>query len=375
MKPKLYARSLPAASTAAFLLTVSLSVVQAAEPAMEGMGHSRMDHSMSTERDAEGRSLYGMKHQMDPALMQELRDKVALYKNNSDAEIALSMNMMGSEYAWYISPADLKGKQGVLILTHGFREIGDELFRKQVQPIGDIFPTSLGIGMAMMMSQHIQVALDDLTEAGAREIAIVPVTSTANNELFRQWMYIFGQQAKPEFASVPQVHTDAKLLFVKPPGDDPLIAEILIDNANELSTNPSRELVIIASHGLSRAKDNADELRILGNLARIVKQDGGFAEVVGMTLQDDAPPPIRQANVQKMRDKIEAATREWSTSHRGDQPDLWTFDSSQIAQGPVWSGVCIQFQGLHQPPQLHEVDDRIDPASVRDEPCCRQPGA
>ncbi|MEZ5564696.1 MAG: hypothetical protein R3F24_03910 [Gammaproteobacteria bacterium] len=210
--PKTFARSLLAASAAAFLLTASLSAVQAAEPAMEGMDHSKMegmdhskmDHSMSTERDAEGRSMYGMKHQMDPALTKELREKIALYKNYSDAEIALSMDMMGSEYAWYISPPTLKGKQGVLILTHGFREIGDELFRKQVQPIGDIFPTAIGVGMAMMMSQHIQVALDDLKEAGAKEIVVVPVTSTANNELFRQWMYIFGQQAKPEFASVPR---------------------------------------------------------------------------------------------------------------------------------------------------------------------------
>ncbi|MEZ5564695.1 MAG: hypothetical protein R3F24_03905 [Gammaproteobacteria bacterium] len=67
--------------------------------------------------------------------------------------------------------------------------------------------------------------------------------------------------------------------------------------------------MIIAGHGPSGAKDNADELKLLANLAKIVKQDGGFADVVGMTLQDDAPPQIRQANVQKMRDKIEAATK------------------------------------------------------------------
>ncbi|MEZ5564694.1 MAG: hypothetical protein R3F24_03900 [Gammaproteobacteria bacterium] len=306
---KTFTRSIFAVGVAAFMLAASVSVVQAAEPAMDGMDHSKMDHSMSTERDAEGRSLYGMKHQMDPALIKELREKVGLYKNYSDAEIALSMDMMGSEYAWYISPPDVKAKQGVLILTHGFREVGDELFRKQVQPLGNIFPTALGVGMAMMMSQHIQVALDDLTEAGARKIVVVPVASTANNGLYRQWMYIFGREARSDYASVPRVHTDAELLFVKPPGDDPLVAEILIDNANEFSTNPSRELVIIASHGPSGVEDNVDELKLLANLAKIVKQDGGFAEVVGMTLQDDAPPQIRQANVQKMRDKIEAATR------------------------------------------------------------------
>lgn len=279
---------------------------------MSGMDHSQMDHSghaMDTTRDAEGRSLYGMKHKMDPALTSELREKVALYKNYSDAEIALSMDMMGPEYAWYISPPELKGEQGVLILMHGFREQGDKMFRQQVQPMGNIFPTSMGVGMAMMMSDHIQVALDDLRKAGAREIVVVPITSSATNELYRQWLYIFGKQDQPEFASVPRVKTDARLLFVKPPGDDPLVAEVLLDHATEISKDPKNEVVIIAGHGPSSAEDNAQELRVLEGLARIVKQDGGFADVRGMTLQDDAPPEIRDANVKKMREVVQAATR------------------------------------------------------------------
>ena len=277
---------------------------------MSGMDHSQMDHSghsMDTTRDAEGRSLYGMKHKMDPAMTKELREKISLYKNYSDAEITLSMDMMGPEYAWYISPADVKGEQGVLILMHGFREQGDRIFKEQVQPIGNIFPTSMGVGMAMMMSDHIQVALNDLAAAGAKEIAVVPITSSATNELYRQWLYIFGKQAKPEFATVPRVKTDAKLLMVAPPGDDPLVAEILLDHSLEISKDPKKEVVIIAGHGPTSAEDNAEELRVLAGLAKIVKTDGGFADVRGMTLQDDAPPEIREANVKKMREAVESA--------------------------------------------------------------------
>lgn len=323
--PARFATTLFSAGAVALLLAATPSVSHADESSMEGMDHSKMDmgsmdhskmdmgsmdHSkMDMAPDAEGRIMHDMKHKMAPALFQELRDKIALFKNYSDAEIALSMDMMGPEYAWYISPPTLKGPQGVLILTHGFGDAGDKVFKNEVASIGQIFPTAMGIGMAMMMSENIQVAVDKLTEAGAKEIAVVPITSTANNELYRQWLYIFGQQAKPEFATVPQVHTKAKLIFVKPPGDDPLVAEILIDDALALSKDPKKELVIIAAHGPSDAKDNEDELRQLGNLAKVVKQDGGFAEVRGMTLQDDAPPAIRQANVQKMRDVIETATK------------------------------------------------------------------
>lgn len=308
MNPLLTHRRLAAVAVGCCALSLA-SIAAGQEGAMD---HSKMDHSghdMSMERDAEGRTLYGMKHKMDPSLNKELREKVSLYKNYSDAQIALSMDQMGPEYAWYISPPEVKGPQGVVILMHGFREQGDRMFRKQMQPIGDIFPTAMGVGMAMMMSDHIQIALDDVKAAGAKEVVVVPITSSATNELHRQWMYIFGQQAEPEFASVPRVKTDLKLHFVPPPGANPLVAEILLDHASELSENPGKELVIIAGHGPSSAEDNAEELKALNSLAKIVKQDGGFADVRGMTLQDDAPPEIRDANVKLMREAVEAATK------------------------------------------------------------------
>ncbi len=294
-------------AVATFGLSLSVLTADAAEQADDHAGHDMSQ--MSTVPDAEGRSLYGMKHKMDPAMTKELRDKVALYQNYSDAEITLSMDMMGPEYAWYISPPDVKGSQGILILMHGFREQGDKNFKEQVQSIGNIFPTAMGVGMAMMMSNHIQVALDQLKGAGAREIVVVPVTSSGTNELYRQWLYIFGKQDKPEFATVPRIKTDAKLHFVAPPGDDPLVAEILLDHAAEMSKDPRQEVVIIAGHGPTSAEDNAEELRVLSGLAKIIKQDGGFADVRGMTLQDDAPPAIRDANVQKLREVVETAVK------------------------------------------------------------------
>jgi sirohydrochlorin cobaltochelatase len=290
-----------AAFAAAGILAGAATAFAADEP-----DHSTMDMGP----DAQGRSLYGMKHEMDPALMAELRSKVALFRDDSDAQMALNMDMMGAEYAWYISPPGLKGSQGVLILTHGFLEQGDKIFKDQVQPIGNIFPTAMGVGMAMMMSRHIQVALDDLTAKGVKEIAVVPVTSTDTNELYRQWMYILGREKQAEFATVPRAKTAATLRFVPPPGDDPLVAETLLDYALEMSTDPKNEVVIIAGHGPGNSEDNEKELRTLANLARLIKEDGQFAAVYGQTLQDDTPPEIREANVKKLRALVENATKD-----------------------------------------------------------------
>lgn len=288
----------------------SMPMLAAEETDHSAMDHSNMDHSAhSTARDELGRSLYGMKHEMSPAMVKELREKVALYRNYSDAEIALSMEMMGPEYAWYISPPGVKGEQGLLILTHGFREQGDKIFRERVQPMANIFPTALGIGMAMMMSDHIQVALDDLVAAGAEEIVVVPVVSSASNELYRQWLYIFGRQENAEFATVPRVKTSAAVRIIPPPGDNPLVAEILLDHAMEISTDPKSEVVIIAGHGPSGDADNAKELKVLAGLARVIREDGGFAAVEGITLQDDSAPEVRAANVKKLRAMVESAQK------------------------------------------------------------------
>lgn len=271
---------------------------------MSGGDHAQ--HSM--EKDELGRTLYGMEHKMDPKLVDELRGKVALYKGATDAQIALSMEQMGAEYAWYVSPPDVKGTQGVLVLMHGFREAGDRMFKQQLEPLGKIFPTAMGVGMAMMMSDHIQVALDQLVAAGAKDIAVVPVVSSKTNELYRQWLYIFGEKPEAEYASVPRVKTSAKIHFVEPPGSSGLVVEILGDYAAEISKDPSKEVVIIAGHGPSSADDNEEELQVLGQLAKAVKQDGGYSDVKAITLQDDAPPPVRAANVAKLRKLVEDAT-------------------------------------------------------------------
>jgi hypothetical protein len=282
-----------------------------AAPAEDHSGHNMSggndDHDMaghSTAADEQGRRLYGMKHNVTPAVADELRAKIPLFAAYSDAEIGLSMKMMGSNYAWYLSDDSVKGTQGVLLLLHGFRD-GDPLFKQEVEMFSGIFPTAMAPGMSMMMSDHIQLALDDLTGAGAEEIAVVPIVSTSHNTMMRQWEYIFGLRDEAPYASIQQVKTDAKIYFGEPPGSDPLVAEMLIDHALEISKDPATEAVIIAAHGPSFADDNVLVLAELASLAKVMREDSDFFDVSAITLQDDATPDVRDANVAKLRKMVE----------------------------------------------------------------------
>lgn len=272
--------------------------------------HDAGHEQHSTARDAQGRRLHDMKHEITDEIADELRAKVPSYKNYSNADIGMSMAMMGPNYEWYISDAEVSGNRGLLILAHGFRDRGDRAFKDQVEPMANVYPTAFAFGMAMMMSDHIQLALDDLEAAGAKQIIVIPAVSTPHNTLMRQWEYIFGLRDEADYATVPRVQTDAEVVIVAPPGDDPLVAETLLDYAFEISTDPQNEVVIIVAHGPSFADDNAEELKMLANLAEFMMEDGDFANVVGMTLQDDAPKPIRDANVERIRAVVDVATTE-----------------------------------------------------------------
>jgi len=269
-------------------------------------GHDMSGHS--TERDELGRRLHGMKHTVTPEVVEELRANIRGWENITEAEVARSMQTMGSNYEWYISDDKLSGSTGVLILLHGFRDRGDKVFKDQVQPFAEIFPTALAMGMSMMMSQHIQLGIDDLTATGVERIVVVPIVSTRFNSMIRQWQYIFGLHDEPQYATVPRIVTDIDIDFVEPIGDDPLVAKILSDYAREISTDPANEVVIITAHGPSEDDDNARQLALMGNLARVVQQVGGYSAVETATLQDDAPAEVRAANVEYLRGLIESAT-------------------------------------------------------------------
>jgi sirohydrochlorin ferrochelatase len=254
--------------------------------------------------DTQGRQLYGMAHEMSPEVLAELRERNVFPAYMTDEQIAGAMRSMGSNYTWYISDSELRGKQGILILAHGFGDHGDRTLRDSMQPVGDQQPTAFAFGMSMGMSSHIQLALDDLTAAGAEEIVVVPAASSRYSTLMRQWEYIFDLRDEAEYASVPRVSTPASVEFVKPMEDHPLVAEMLIDHAAEISEDPAHEEIIIVAHGPVDEGDNKTQLETMERLAEYLRAEG-YAEVHPVTLQDDAPREVRAQNVKNMRKLVD----------------------------------------------------------------------
>ena len=295
--------TLSAASFTALLTLAGLSSqawTQADHSQHQGMDHSQhqgMDHSQHSMN-------------MDPGMMEELRAKVPGYKNATDDQIMATMMMMGENRDFYVSDKSLTGDIGVLVLSHGAPRIdnyGDTVLAQAVSPVAESYPASIGFGMAMMSSTHIQAAVDDLVAAGAKKIIAIPTTSTVYTSLWRQWNYILGDADESAYASVPKIRTDAKIILAPPPGNHPVISQILLDYVEEISEKPKKEVVIIVGHGPEEVSENEFSLMNLTAHAKYMRENGNYDNVFAINLQDDAIDPIRSTNVAILRSWVRSA--------------------------------------------------------------------
>lgn len=259
-----------------------------------------------TAPDERGRQLYAAPHAMDPARFEELRQRLPPMAAMDDAAIMQMMHAMGPNYTWHVSPPSVQGNPGVLVLGHGFRDYGDQMLHTRLQPVAGRQPLSLALGMSMLTSAHIQLALDNLAAVGAGDVLVIPAVSSEHNTMLRQWRYIFGLQPEAEYARVPQVQTSLRVHFLPPLNDHPLVAEMLVDRADEISRAPAEESLFIVAHGPVSEADNLAQLATLQRLAAAVRELRPFAAVDVVTLQDDAEPAVRRANVQALRDRVAA---------------------------------------------------------------------
>jgi hypothetical protein len=275
--------------------------------------HEHHDHGAVPEMDADGKRLesYQVKHDMDAEMMEALRAKIALYRGMTDRELNMNMSGMGPNYEWYASAISMQGDVGVLILSHGVGENSDRMLKDALEPVSSEYPTAIGFGMAMMTSTHLQSAVDDLIERGAKKIILVQNgTTTEYNTLTRQWKYIFGLGEEATYIAVPVVQADVEFVMAKTFGDSPLITDILYDHVKEVSKNPANEVVIIVGHGPEDNEDNEPDLAILSAHVDRIAAKNEFADVKIINLQDDAIAPIRKSNVKRLRRWITKANDE-----------------------------------------------------------------
>ncbi len=242
-----------------------------------------------------------------------LRKKIPLYAGFTDQQINENMSRMTPDTEAYLSGPSVRDSIGVLGLGHGYAGDGNDQFKAGYASVATVHPTAVGLGMSMMDSAHVQAAVDKLEAAGATTIIVLPSETSETSSLVRQWHYMFGLTDNSGYLEVPRVRTRAKIIMAKSPTRSPIIGRILGENLKSASKDPVNEVALLVMHGPESKEENDEELRNLARLAAVVKDVTGIAEVFYGSLQDDAPPEIRAANVARMREWIAKANASGKT--------------------------------------------------------------
>ncbi len=245
-------------------------------------------------------------HQMTPEQFAELREKIELYREYTDEQIVENMSRMRN-LGGMLSDAGVVSDVGILALAHGYTDEGNRQWMEEFAAISREYPTGYGLGMAMMSAEHIQKAIDGLEAAGAKKILVLRTETGDTNSLVYQWQYIFGRRDDAAYLSVPRVTSNAEIIWGPSPTAHPIMGEIMLEHALQLSTDPSNEMVIIMGHGPMTPKENEMDLAIMAKHGNAIQEDGGFKEVKHWNVQDDLPPDQRAANVAKVRGWIQDA--------------------------------------------------------------------
>ena len=167
----------------------------------------------------------------------------------SNDQIMGMMRMMGPNYFW---PVSSQGSQnyGVLIMAHGYGPGGDLDLFNSVQSVGELYQTTLSMGMSMLTSSHVKCSVDEMIDNDVEKIFVVPVSSTAHNTLVRQWNYIFSLEEQFAYSEVDRIANE-RIVMLEPINEDMYAKKIILEYTNEISSDPANEVLIIIAHGLS----------------------------------------------------------------------------------------------------------------------------
>tara|TARA_B100001559_G_scaffold277670_1_gene249220 strand:+ start:4256 stop:5227 length:972 start_codon:yes stop_codon:yes gene_type:complete len=266
-----------------------------------------MDHCEYTQDEMGKKYPKTMHHMMDKSLNQ-LRMSIPTLKNMSNDQIMGMMRMMGPNYFW---PVSNQGSQnyGVLIMAHGYGPGGDLDLFNSVQSVGELYQTTLSMGMSMMTSSHVICSVNEMIDKDVEKIFVVPVSSTAHNTLVRQWNYIFNLEEQFAYSEVDRI-TNERIVMLEPINDDIYAKKIILEYTNEISSDPANEVLIIIAHGPIDQADNEIELRLMNNIGEYIKKHSSIQTVESFTLQDDAPKTIRDQNLKRIKAFMNASNED-----------------------------------------------------------------
>jgi len=198
---------------------------------------------------------------------------------------------------------------GVVLMPHGADFNWNETIRKNLSPLLKRYKIEYAFSMAD--PKVMDKAVKKLEARGARAITVVRIFSLAAS--FREKTeYILGlNHHYRRGGHTMRIASPALLSTVGGTERDPLLAQVLLERAKELSKDPEKETVILLAHGTDSEERNQHWMENLAALADEMRENGGskFRKIQYHTWREDWADK-REIAIKRIRRMIEEANND-----------------------------------------------------------------
>ncbi|MBO8164774.1 MAG: cobalamin biosynthesis protein CbiX [Brevibacillus sp.] len=179
-------------------------------------------------------------------------------------------------------------KTGVLIIGHGssnpsWVQLVDEAVAQLDLPV-PVVASFLELVEGRLIADGVR----QLEHEGVERIIAVPLFVASGSTHIDEIGYMLGVHQGTELEEeLERIETKAEIVYCSPMDDHPLIEEILLERARELSTDPSSEVVVLVGHGADEGPNHLRWEQLLRRLSVAIRKRGGFKGATYGTLHPD----------------------------------------------------------------------------------------
>lgn len=231
--------------------------------------------------------------------------------------------------------ASVNAGTGILLLAHGGKDDWNKEVMKVAAGANQTMPVEIAFGMASKRS--IQQAVDKLIARGSRRIVAVPLFISSYSTVITSTEYLLGQRKEApadlavfakmdhgggghnshqamdmSFDPLTPVKSTVPIEMAPALGSDPLVADILLSRARDISSEPKKEVVIVVAHGPVSDEENAKWMADMRRVADNMRDKSKFKRIEYMTVRDDAPEPLRSKVAEEFRSVVKRAVADKS---------------------------------------------------------------
>lgn len=184
-------------------------------------------------------------------------------------------------------------KPGILVISHGSQEerwvsLVDDTVEGVREALPGV-PVECGY-LELVEGRLIQDGIDRLEEQGVTHMLAIPLFVSAGSTHVDEIGWALGAYEEPRRPTdLQRCRVKARLTYGKPIGDDPEIADALLDKlaSSAASENPARESLLLIGHGSEEPWFRSEWRRGLQGLADRMRERGGYADADAALLRPD----------------------------------------------------------------------------------------